>query len=119
MFWLNTESELYLVEEAIEQTDGVFPDSPVVHLPNEPMKGVRVWSLVREVRFHTPRGQKNQNKKQKQYCNKLNEDSKNGPQQNKIFKLVEEILKTKLRDSKIKKKKKKLTQFSLSQTCGQ
>ena len=50
---------------------------------------------------------KNQNKKQKQYGNKLNKDSKNGPQQNKIFKLVEEILKAKQRDHKIKKKKKK------------
>ena len=40
-------------------------------------------------------------------------DSKNGPQQNKIFKLVEEILKTKQRDHKIKKKKNNL-QNSLS-----
>ena len=46
-------------------------------------------------------------------------NSKNGPQQNKIFKLVEEILKAKQRDHKIKKKKKKLTKFSLSQTYGQ
>ena len=50
---------------------------------------------------------KNQNEKQKQYGNKLNKDSKNGPQQNKIFKLVEEILKAKQRDHKIKKKKQK------------
>ena len=46
-----------------------------------PMQGVRVQSLVGELRSHRPRGQKNQNiKKQKQYCDKFNKDFK------KIFK---------------------------------
>ena len=40
------------------------------------MQGVRVRSLVREPRSHMPRGQNNQNIKQKQYCNKFNKDLK-------------------------------------------
>ena len=35
-----------------------------------PMQGVRVRSLVGELRFHRPHGQKNQNIKQEQYYNK-------------------------------------------------
>ena len=35
---------------------------------------------------------KNQNKKQKQYCNKFNKDFKNGPHQKKIFKKKEYVL---------------------------
>ena len=41
--------------------------------------GVQVRSLVGEVRFHMPHGQKKQNLRQKQYCSKFNEDFKNGP----------------------------------------
>ena len=45
----------------------------------------RMWvrSLVREISSHMPRRQKNQNIKQKQYCNKFNKDFKNGPHQKK------------------------------------
>ena len=49
-----------------------------LHLP---MQGVRVRSLLRELRSHMPRGQENQNIKQKQYCNKFNKDFKSGPHQ--------------------------------------
>ena len=49
------------------------------------MQRMQVPSLVRELRSHTPHGQKNQNIKQKQYCNKLSKDFKNGPHQNKIL----------------------------------
>ena len=50
-----------------------------LHLP---MQGVWVWSLVGELRPHKPHGQKYQNIKQKQYCNKCNKkDFKNGPHQ--------------------------------------
>ena len=43
-----------------------------------PLQGVQVWSLVRELRSHMLLGQKNQNRKQKQYCNRFNNDFKNG-----------------------------------------
>ena len=48
-----------------------------------PMQGVWVRSLVGELRSHMPHGQKNQNIKQKQYCNKFNKDFKNCPHQKK------------------------------------
>ena len=44
-----------------------------------PKQGAWVQSLVREMRSHMPHGQKYKNIKQKQYCNKFNEDFKNGP----------------------------------------
>ena len=47
------------------------------------MQGMPVQSLVKELRSHMPRGQKN--RKQKQYSNKFNKDFKNGPYK-KIFK---------------------------------
>ena len=47
-----------------------------LHLP---VKGTWVQSLEEEQRSHMPQGQKNQNIKQKQYCNKVNKDFKNGP----------------------------------------
>ena len=81
------------------------PPSNVGHVGSIPGQGSKIP--------HTS-WPKNQNEKQKQYGNKLNKDSKNGPQQNKIFKLVEEILKAKQRDHKIKKKKKTNLQNSLS-----
>ena len=40
------------------------------------MQGVQVQSLIGELRSHMPCGQKNQNIKQKQYCNKFNKDLK-------------------------------------------
>ena len=43
------------------------------------MQALQVRSLVGELRSHTPRSQKTQNTKQKQYCNKFNKDFKNGP----------------------------------------
>ena len=42
------------------------------------MQGVRVQSLVGELRSHMPRGQKTE-AKQKQYCNKLSKDFRSGP----------------------------------------
>ena len=48
-----------------------------------PKQGAWVQSLVREMRSHMPRGQKYQNIKHKQYCNKFNEDIKNGPHKKK------------------------------------
>ena len=46
-----------------------------------PIQGIQVWSLVREIRSHMPCSQKknkNQNTKQKWYCNKFSKDCKNG-----------------------------------------
>ena len=40
------------------------------------MQGVQIRSLVGELRSHMPRGQKNKNIKQKQYCSKFNKDFK-------------------------------------------
>ena len=47
------------------------------------MQEVQVSSLIGELRYHMSLGQKNQNIRQKQYCNKFNKDFKNGPHQNK------------------------------------
>ena len=53
-----------------------------------PMQGVRVQSLVVELRFLTPHSQKQQNEiKQKQYCNK-SIDFKNGPYHKKLLKKI-------------------------------
>ena len=51
-----------------------------LHLP---MQGVQVLSLVRDLRSHMIGSPKNQNVKQKQYCNKFNKDFKNCPHQKK------------------------------------
>ena len=48
------------------------------------MQEVGVQFLVRELRFHVPHGQKKQNIRQKQYCNKFNGDFKNGLHQKKL-----------------------------------
>ena len=53
-----------------------------------PMQGVQVWSLVGELRSHISRGQKSQNKKQKQYCNKFNKHYKNGSHRKKQIKFL-------------------------------
>ena len=60
-----------------EKKQGDFPGGPVVK--TSPSNAKRVWvrSLVGELRSHMPHGQKNQNIKQKQYCNKFNKDFKN------------------------------------------
>ena len=47
------------------------------------MQGVRVQSLVGELRFHMPRGPPENKTKQKQYFNTFNKDFKNGPPQKK------------------------------------
>ena len=47
---------------------------------------MQVRSLVGELRSYMPWGQKKQNIKLKQYCNKLNKDFKNGPHQKNLFK---------------------------------
>ena len=39
-----------------------------------PTQRVQIQSLVRELKSHMPHGQKTPNIKQKQYCNKFNED---------------------------------------------
>ena len=44
-----------------------------------PVQGVRVRFLIWKLRFHIPCGQKNKTRKQKQHCNKFNNDFKNGP----------------------------------------
>ena len=41
-----------------------------------PVQGVWVLALLGAFRSHMPHGQKNQNIKQKQYCNKFNETSR-------------------------------------------
>ena len=46
-----------------------------------PMQGVRVRSLVGELRSHMASQPKNQNRKKKQYCNRFNKGFKNGPHQ--------------------------------------
>ena len=49
-----------------------------------PMQGLQVRSLVGELRSHMPQSQKNQNMKQKQYCNKFNKDFANRPHQKNL-----------------------------------
>ena len=58
--------------------------SLVVQWLRLPMQGVWVRSLVGELGSHMPRGQKNQNIKQKQCCNTFNKDFKNGPHQKSL-----------------------------------
>ena len=50
------------------------------------MQGMQVWSLVRDIRSHLPCSQRNQNMKQKKYCNKFNKDFKNDPHEKDLFK---------------------------------
>ena len=50
------------------------------------MQGMQVWSLVRDIRSHLPCSQRNQNMKQKKYCNKFNKDFKNDPHEKNLFK---------------------------------
>ena len=68
--------------EILNLHQGDFPGGPVAKTPL-PMQGVQVQCLVRESRFHMPHGQKTQNIKQNQYCNKFNKDFKNSPHQKK------------------------------------
>ena len=48
-------------------------------------QGVRVQSLVRDLRSHTPCDQKTKTYKQNQYFNKFNKDFKRGPYLKKNF----------------------------------
>jgi len=57
------------------------------------MQGVWVQSLVGELRSPMPPSQKNQNIKQKQYCNTFNKDFKNGPHQKKKSNLKKKLVK--------------------------
>ena len=68
-----------------------FPGSLVVKT-SPSNAGVQLRSVVGELRSHMSWGQKNQNIKQKQYCNKFNKDFKNGPHQKKILKKKRYIL---------------------------
>ena len=52
------------------------------------MQEVQVWSLVGELRSHKSIGQKNQNIKQKQECNKFNKGFKNGSHKKKSSKKI-------------------------------
>ena len=52
------------------------------------MRGVQVGSLVRKLKSHMPRGQKNQNIKQKWYCNKFNKNFKMVHTKKKIIKKI-------------------------------
>ena len=58
---------------------GDFSGDPVKTSPSN--AGVAGGSLVSKLRSHMAHGQKSQNIKQKQDCNKFNEDFKNGPHQ--------------------------------------
>ena len=49
-------------------------------------QGVWIWSLVGELRSQQASQPKNQNIKQKQYCNTFNKNFKNGPHQNNLLK---------------------------------
>ena len=51
------------------------------------MQGEWVCSLVQELRSHMPHGHRNQNVKQKQYCNKFNNLKIYGPHQKKSLKI--------------------------------
>ena len=65
---------------------GDFPGGPMVKT-SPSSAGVAGGSLVSKLRSHMPCGQKSQNIKQKQHCNKFNKDLKNGPhQKTKILK---------------------------------
>ena len=52
-----------------------FPGGPAVKTSPSNTRGA-LQSLVGELRSHVPSGQKNQNMKQKQLCNKFNKDLK-------------------------------------------
>ena len=59
-----------------------FPGSPVVKTSPSSV-GAQDQSLVGELRFPHAPGPKNQNIKQKLYCNKFNKDFKNEPRPKK------------------------------------
>ena len=58
-------------------------------------QGIKVLSLVEELRSHLPCGPKKEKTiffKQKQYCNKFNKDFKNGPWSMVSFKKIQKNL---------------------------
>ena len=93
----NLDSSLCFLQPSISDKHKNIIDSAVIKLVHGTflevqwlrlhlsMQGVWVQSLVGEQRSHIPHGQRNQNIKQKKYCNKFNKDFKNGPsQKNKL-----------------------------------
>ena len=54
--------------------------------PSSARAEVQIQSLVGELRLHMPYSQRKQNIKQKPYCNKFNNDFKNGPHQKDLKK---------------------------------
>ena len=55
-----------------KKLEKILGTSLVVQWLRLSMQGVWVWFLVGDLRSHMPCSQKNQNKEQKQYCNKFN-----------------------------------------------
>ena len=74
-----------------------FPGSPVVRRTSPSNAGGAGSVPGRGAKIPHASGPKNQNIKQKQYCNKFNKDFKNGPHQKNLFK--EMLFKKELRDS--------------------
>ena len=73
-----------LIPENKMWQNGDFPGGPVVKtLPSN--AGVAGSIPGRGAKIPHASRPKNQNTKQKQYCNKFNKDFKNGPHQKKIF----------------------------------
>ena len=69
-----------------------FPGGPVVK--TSPSSAGRAGLIPgRGARIPHASWPKNQDIKQKQYCNKFNKDFKNGPHQKKIFKKMKEMRK--------------------------
>ena len=72
-----SESEVWSLKESVKRQSHVGTSLVVQWLKLcLPMQGVRVGSLVEELGSHMPSAKKNQNIKQKQYCNKFNKDTK-------------------------------------------
>ena len=67
-----------------------FPGGPVVKVLPSNAGGVGLIPTQGAKIPHAPRP-KTQNMKQRQYCNKFNEDFKNGPHQKKSFKKARNV----------------------------
>ena len=62
---------------------GDFPGGPVVKTLSSSARAADSQPVVQELGSHVPGSQKNQNVKQKRYCNQFSKDFKNSPQQKK------------------------------------
>ena len=60
-----------------------FPGGPVVKTLSSSARAADSQPVVQELGSHVPGSQKNQNVKQKRYCNQFSKDFKNSPQQKK------------------------------------